>query len=609
MILTKKQEDGLKIATKRFKDKEPYTCIAGFAGTGKAQPVDTIIPTPSGYKTLGEVKIGDYVFDRNGNPTKVLGVFPQGYKKVYTIVFEDGRKTEACAEHNWTVVDHYNKERVLTTLELKTAKFEFFIPSSGPVKYPKKEYDVDPFLMGSLLGNIHSKIPEEYKIGSVEQRFSLIKSLTGINETNKLNFTSTNLELIKDLQEILYSLGYISNISTNSEKRYFTIEAEKYEKLFVTNVKEEPYEKEMVCIYVDNEEHLYLTNDYIVTHNTTLINFIIDSLDLEDYEVCYIAYTGKATQVLREKGCKTVSTAHKLLYKAERLGTSYVFTPRDKIPDFKLIVVDEVSMIPKDMWNLLLSHKIPVIALGDPGQLPPVKEIDSGILQKPHIFLDEVMRQALDNEIIRFSMDAREGKPLPLFSGEQVKIIQKEALPLGVLLWADQVICGKNNTRRAINLAMHKEYVKNDELLPTNGDKVICLHNEWGCLNESQEPLINGMIGYVKNLYWTQERSIKFLTKFPIFDFYPESNSPFYSLRVDPTMFFAGKKADYDNFAKHKIRQFDFGYAITAWKAQGSEWNNVVFVEEYFNKMTKEENKRLLYTAITRAREKLIILR
>ena len=58
-----------------------------------------------------------------------------------------------------------------------------------------------------------------------------------------------------------------------------------------------------------------------------------------------------------------------------------------------------------------------------------------------------------------------------------------------------------------------------------------------------------------------------------------------------------------------EIRQFDFGYAITAWKAQGSEWNNVVFIEEYFNKMTKEENKRLLYTAITRAREKLIILR
>lgn len=587
MILTNKQEEGLKLAVKRFKDKEPYTCIAGMAGSGKAQPMDTIIPTPCGNKRLGELKVGDYVFDRMGEPTKVLGVYPQGLKRVYTVYLSDGRHTEACSEHNWEVIDSFGRNRLCTTKEIKdNINQKYSLPFTAAAKYSSEEYS----------GPLNIALASQYKYGSIEQRKALIEGIT--------EFESDNFDLLKDIQEICYSLQYGAKIINNK----IMISHDKMP-VFIDKIVEECYEKEMVCIYVDNKEHLYLTNDYIVTHNTTLVNLIVNALDLTDDEVCYIAYTGKATQVLREKGCKNALTAHRLLYKVEKIGEIYNFIPKRHIPQFKLIVVDEVSMMPKEMWKLLLSHKIPIIALGDPFQLPPVQEIDSGILKKPHIFLDEVVRQALDNEIIRFSMYAREGQPLPLYKGEQVKIIQQSSLPLGVLLWADQVICGKNNTRRRINLAMHQEYTKTDDSCPSEGDKVVCLHNEWSCLNDAGEPLINGMIGHIKNLYWTEDRKVKFLTKIPIMDFYLDTTSPFYSIKFDPTMFVAGKPADTNSFSKYKIKQFDFGYAITTWKAQGSEWNNVVFIQENFNSMTKEENQKFLYTSITRAREKLIILR
>ena len=97
-------------------------------------------------------------------------------------------------------------------------------------------------------------------------------------------------------------------------------------------------------------------------------------------------------------------------------------------------------MLPKDMWELLLSHHIHVIALGDPAQLPPITE-DNGVLAKPHIFLDEIVRQAQDNEIIKLSMNIREGKPLQLFNGNQVKVI--EQIPICRTPYTSHVIIPK----------------------------------------------------------------------------------------------------------------------------------------------------------------------
>ena len=109
---------------------------------------------------------------------------------------------------------------------------------------------------------------------------------------------------------------------------------------------------------------------WVGTGKSTCVHTIIEALGLFPWEVAYVAYTGRAAQVLRSKGCTTAITAHRLLYQSkfsDKTGKFYNYPRKTLEQPYKLIVVDEVSMLPLDMWNLLLSHKIPVIALGDPG--------------------------------------------------------------------------------------------------------------------------------------------------------------------------------------------------------------------------------------------------
>ena len=140
-----------------------------------------------------------------------------------------------------------------------------------------------------------------------------------------------------------------------------------------------------------------------------------------------MAYTGKAANVLKNKGCLNATTAHKLLYHARQTKNgNYVFTAKKVLDeDYDLIVIDEVSMLPTRLWEQLLSHNIYVLAMGDPGQLSPPRDETNTVLDSPHVFLDEIMRQAQDSAIIRLSMHIREGKDFRLFptvSGE-VRII------------------------------------------------------------------------------------------------------------------------------------------------------------------------------------------
>ena len=103
---------------------------------------------------------------------------------------------------------------------------------------------------------------------------------------------------------------------------------------------------------------------------STLVKFIIDALELNMDDVAYVAYTGKAAKVLAQKGCPNATTAHKLLYFASPTPSGkYIFKPKStyQMGYYKLIIVDEVSMLPLQLWTLLLSHRIHVIALGDPG--------------------------------------------------------------------------------------------------------------------------------------------------------------------------------------------------------------------------------------------------
>ena len=356
---------------------------------------------------------------------------------------------------------------------------------------------------------------------------------------------------------------------------------------------------------------------YAGAGKSTLVKFIVEALHLNPVDVCYIAYTGKAALVLKEKGCPNSMTAHRLLYKSfpRKDGTFYHMPKRPLDYPYKLIVLDEVSMFPKEMWELLLSHKIHIIALGDPGQLPPIGD-DNGILAQPHVFLDEIMRQAQESEIIRLTMDIRAGKPLQLFKGNEVQIIDKSELVNGMLLWADQIICAKNETRRNINqLIRQYKYGADVGFAPVNGDKVICLRNDWDRPNLNGDVMVNGMIGTITNIQYG--RPNQWLETDLIADVVPDGYeeddmfASFDDLHIDYKLLTSGEPTvNKKNFKRFppviKPKEFDYGYCITCHKSQGSEYDKVLVFEEF---LRGGDHARWLYTACTRAKKKLVIVR
>lgn len=344
---------------------------------------------------------------------------------------------------------------------------------------------------------------------------------------------------------------------------------------------------------------------YAGTGKSTLVQYIIKELNIPDEFIAYVAYTGKASLVLQQKGCPGATTAHRLLYYSkEKPDGTFIHTPRER-PEhpLKLIVVDEVSMLEKEQWEILMRWGIPVIALGDPFQLPPIHE-DNGVLAHPHIFLDEVMRQAQDSEIIRLSMDIRAGKSLSQYKGKDICIIPKQQITDKLLLKADQVLCGKNVTRFGLNQRIRKAvWGDKYQMAPINGDKCICLKNYWDRGN-----LTNGTIGTVDQIY---TRDSYLLKPMMLASFKSDIGDQYDFLSMDYKIFTEGKTTvNQDNwrmFPKYeRPMEFDYGYAITTHKAQGSEFNKVILFNEYLVS-EREHYLRWLYTGVTRASKKLIV--
>lgn len=373
---------------------------------------------------------------------------------------------------------------------------------------------------------------------------------------------------------------------------------------------------------------------YAGTGKSTLIKFIIAAMNLKEEDVRYIAYTGKAANVLKNKGCPGATTAHKLLYYAKLMPNGKYFfkpkTPREMMAEgIKIVVVDEISMLPKTIWNLLCSYSFYILACGDPEQLPPVPD-ESGedpnnhVLDHPHVFLDEIMRQAQESEIIRLSMHIREGKPLFTFPmvEEQVKIIQKKDLTVPMFMWADQILCATNRTKNAINQQIRE--VKGFDLNhPQVGDKIINLHNEWNIMSNHNNPLTNGVIGTIKEIetqkwyypFWLRNESLSVPIITATFSG-DEQDEEFTMLSFDEQEFLTGTPS-LNGKEEYKIKKrlempiplhANFGYAITVWKAQGSEWNKVLLFQETGWPKDINERRKYMYTGITRAIDKLVVV-
>lgn len=180
------------------------------SGGGKAIPNYTIIPTPDGYRKVGDIKVGDYLFDRRGMPTKVTGVYPQPEKKEeYEITFSDGRVVKCCDEHLWS---YYNQsdgsKRILHTDSLrglieKIKKYgikrgqgyRYSIPINEPVQYPEKIFPIPPYIMGLILGDgsfRYDKTNKSFEYSSEDDYLpNVIASIMGwtLKKTSKNNYS------------------------------------------------------------------------------------------------------------------------------------------------------------------------------------------------------------------------------------------------------------------------------------------------------------------------------------------------------------------------------------------------------------------------------------
>lgn len=367
--------------------------------------------------------------------------------------------------------------------------------------------------------------------------------------------------------------------------------------------------------YLQKEPYTVIAG-YAGTGKSTLIKFIVAALEIDPDRVGYIAYTGKAAQVLRSKGCPNAMTAHRFLYKSlQKDDGTFIHIPKDSILGYDIIVVDEVSMLPKPMWDLLLSHKIYVIACGDPGQLPPIGE-ENEILEQAHIFLDEIMRQAEESEIIRLSADIRARKAIKPFRGSEINIVKKSEFNEGMMIWADQILCGKNDTRHQLN-DYYRQLKWNTPFLssaPIIGDKIICLKNNWDKITGSGDALVNGTIGIMTHLTTTPN---EYLGTKAFINFEPESydeynprDQEFHNLLIDWKLITAHEPTiNKDNFRMFprwlRPEQFDYGYVITCHKSQGNEYDKVLVIEEM---LKATDHARWLYTACTRASKRLTLV-
>lgn len=391
-------------------------------------------------------------------------------------------------------------------------------------------------------------------------------------------------------------------------------------------LKQEEAIKLAVARYIAKEKYTVISG-YAGTGKSETVKYIISALNFKPEDVAYIAYTGKAAKVLSEKGCPNAMTAHKLLYKSVLMPNGmYHFIPQHPLDrNYKCIVVDEVSMLPKEMWDLLMTHNIYTIAMGDPEQLPPINpEENNHVLDHPHIFLTEIMRQAYDSEIIRLATHIREGNLLIDYVGtdSECKILNRNDLTDGMLVWSDIVLCATNKTRTTINRFIREINGYGEE--PEPGDKIISLRNHWDIVtnDEEQIPLTNGTILTIdqyrrQNIsvpkYIYENRTISLM----ITEATTDEGNPFKGLIIDYNSIKTGKKTlngRQEYLMKNSKTlmdpplEFAYGYCITTHKAQGSQWPRVMIIEENFPNVP-DEHRRWLYTAITRAEQKIVILK
>ncbi|HET9903189.1 MAG TPA: ATP-dependent RecD-like DNA helicase [Xanthobacteraceae bacterium] len=334
---------------------------------------------------------------------------------------------------------------------------------------------------------------------------------------------------------------------------------------------------------------------YAGTGKTTLARHIAEGVD---GEVRFAAFTGKAALVMRAKGCRGASTIHSLIYRAR--------DSEDETPTFELwddapvqraalVIIDECSMVDEELGRDLMSFGVPLLVLGDPAQLPPVQGGGFFTEHPPDAMLTEVHRQAQDDPIVRLSMLVREGeRPQPGRYGES-EVVRRTDLDPKRVMDADQILVGRNATRRAYNLRIRERRGLTDPL-PLPGDKLVCLRNN------RRKGLLNGGLWSVRERR-ARKNGILSL-RLDRDDADTRAEKPL-RVAVRPECF-TGSIDELSWPQRRRYDEFDYGYVLTVHKAQGSQWDDVVMFDESF--AFPDSRARWLYTGITRAAKRLTLV-
>lgn len=384
--------------------------------------------------------------------------------------------------------------------------------------------------------------------------------------------------------------------------------------------------------WLTSADPFFILAGYAGTGKTTLLQAFVNG---QDSLVTCLAPTGKAASVLQKKlDNARVSTVHKALYnpvtpsleKLEQLeealinhpeneelraaleeekariadrGISFNLKMESTIHAGMLVVVDESSMCTDRMFCDLMETGAKILFVGDAGQLPPPRDVGFFDKHRPDVSLEQVHRQALESEIVRVSMRVRNGEEVYMTRGEQFTKMPKLDLPGEEWLPFDQVITGRNDSRRKINRYFRGKAGRMG-WWPNEGERLICLKNDTsdgiGYINGVQATALNNfeyndtigdLLGEV--LYEGELCPMQGFYRYP------------FKVHYDPAA------VEDPWHSRHGLREFDYAYAITVHKSQGSEWDRVLLADDQLPGGA-EFRRKWLYTAVTRARKELVWL-
>lgn len=333
-------------------------------------------------------------------------------------------------------------------------------------------------------------------------------------------------------------------------------------------------QKNIIKKIIKFEKSVQLLGGFAGSGKSTVIRNLIEILP--NFAVC--AYTGKAANVLRIKGIHA-TTIHSLIYNAYRHENKVYFRLANSIP-YEGIIVDEASMVSEDIYKDMLSFGKPIIFVGDHGQLEPIGD-KFNLMKNPDYKLETIHRNA--GEIAHFCEYIRNGfKPSSWQyrnPGNKIKFVPKNGLD-DLVENVDQIICAYNKKRVEINKLVREKMGK-DPNVPTISDKIMCLRND------REKGLFNGMQGHIG--WFIKKNYIQFIAD----DLSIETNMDLNSFNQEKY------EIEYD---KSSPTPFDYAYAVTCHKVQGSEYDKVLVLEQ---KSTLWDNVRWNYTAASRAKDTL----